>query len=319
MNFTIHYMFSILLFVITAQVTLRNRRNTLPMYNKFFKKIRKAMEQEQEDLDIFDDFEQEFYTHFNNKRGGISSSTIDLDVSSEINTIVNAYKYDEKLGTYAYGTEQNNQFIKILISGAKGTKSEDRGKQISTLALSEIVEQNQTANAIVYASKISDTDYIIDAKINEAEGESSINEKGQFIMCKSVGRRYIFDSLKTALARTKMYRLAIGSDYLKFEINLLIAGAAVKSESVVSKSSIKVMAYIISDADKKVRTNIGLFTSENKTDKKRSISQHFGFLRIDKSNSNHEQETASHALADEKSTAVSAYFIEFLNLLRKNK
>jgi len=310
-------MLNLTVVVFMIQLTLCGKNGSLSMYNDFFQKIRKTMEQEKEDIDVLNTFEQDFYTQFINNKLSISSSTIDLDVSSEINTIVNAYKYDEKLGTYAYGSEQDDKFVKILISGAKGAKSSSN--QISTLSLSERVKLNQTANAIVYASKISDTDYIIDAKVNEAEGKAGTNEKGQYIMCKSVGRRYIFDSLKSALAMTKMYRLAIGSDYVKFEINFLLAGAAVKTDNVVSKSTIKIMAYIITNDSKKVGTNLGLFTSENVTNDKKSVSTHFGFLRIEKKNSVQQQQTDSKAVADSKSTEVSAYFLDFLNSYNTSK
>lgn len=288
----------------------------LTTYNGFFDKIRATMEDDKDDKAVLTRFEQDFYMFYSNKKNTISSSSLDLDVSTEINTLVNAFKFDQKLGTYAYGTETNDQFIKILISGAKGTKSSAGSKQISTLALSEIVELNQTANAIAYAARIGTSDYIIDAKVDEAEGKPAVNDKGQYIVCKSVGKRYVLDSLKSSLAITKMYRLAIGSDYAKFEINLLIAGAAVKDDSVVSKSSIKVMAYIITSGDSKVKTNMGLFTSENKTNDQKSVSTHFGFLRVQKAKDLDTQKTESSVSADANGTNASAYFLDFLNSIK---
>lgn len=293
------------------------RTSSLRMYNRFFNRIRKEMENDRDEKDTLDAFEQEFYANFSSQKSNIVSSSLDMNISSEIGTVVNAFKFDEKMGTYAYGTESQDSIVKILISGAKGTKVSAGKKQISTLALSEIVESNQTANAIVYASKISDTEYIIDAKAEEAEGKSEINSKGQYVICKSVGRRYVFDSLKTAYAINKMFRLVIGSDYVKFSVNVLMAGASVRSTGVVSKSIIKIIDYIITADDKKARTNIGLFMSDNATDDKQSKSKHFGFLRIENSKSRQEQVNGGTAYVDAKNTDVNGYFLEFLTLTKK--
>lgn len=299
---------------ISAPATAQSAAPSLSMYNSFFSSIRAVMEDSDDDKKIFNDFEQQFYSVYSSQKSNINSSALDIDVLSEIDTVVNAYKADKVNGTFAYGTEENDKFVKILISGAKGTKT--TAKQLSTLSMSEIVEPNQTANAMAYAAKISDTDYIIDAKVDDADDYPSINEKGQYIVSKSLGNRYIIDSLKSSLAVNKMYRLALGKDYIKFEINLLMAGAAVKSDSVISKSSIKVMVYVMSTSDKKVRTNIGLFTSDNRTTAAASVSTHFGYLRIMSSNVNGAQTTGGTAASTDQGTSTTAYFLEFLNSIK---
>lgn len=290
---------------------------TLSMYNTFFTNIRAAMEDSEDDKTILNNFEQQFYSVYSTQKSNIHSSSLDIDVQSEISTVVNAYKYDKENSTYAYGTEQNNEFVKILISGAKGTKTVTTATQLTTLALAEIVELNQTADAIAYAARISDTDYIIDAKVDDADDHPQINEKGQYLVAKSQGKRYIIDSLKSSLAVNKMYRLALGSDYVKFEINLLMAGASVKPDSVISKSTIKVMSYVITNTDYKVRSNIGLFTSDNKTNKDMSVSTHFGYLRVQQVGLANNQTSGGSSMSTDTGTSTSAYFLDFLNTIKK--
>lgn len=306
-------MFKLMALMIFIGKIISTKTTALEMYNRFFENVRKRLAEEKGSAEVLMAFEQSFYSTFNDKLNSITSSTINIDVSSEISTIVNAYKYDETLGTYAYGSEKDNKFLKVLISGAKGSKSSGNTKQIATLALSEIVEMNQSANAIVYASKISDTQYVLDAKVNDAEGQAEINNKGQYIFCKSIGHRYIFDSLKTALAITKMFRLAIGSDYIKFDVSILMAGAGVRSAGVVSKSTIQVQSYVITKDDYQVKENSGYFISDNMTDDQKSVSNHFALIRIQKSKDAMMNSKASgSAVADSKNTQVSGFLLDFL-------
>lgn len=303
------------LFLITTTTPFnQNNNNDQPTglfnYNTKFDKIRQQLEDEGE-IKVLDQYEQLFYKKHNTVKDKIHSTIIDVSISEQINSVVSAYNYDKKKGSSTHGTKSNNKFCKIMISGARGkTKSPD-AEDISTLALSENVDKNNTAICIAYASRISEVDFVLDAKVDNKPVSITLNADHQLVISSSEGNKYMFSDIKTVVGSTKMYRLAIGKDYLKFEINLLVSGACIQGERVLSKSIIKVMTYLALDDGERCRKNVGLFTSENKTMDKKTHSTHFGFLSVDKLEVKSIQETGGKAKANKKGAKGSTNYDTF--------
>ena len=61
---------------------------------------------------------------------------------------------------------------------------------------------------------------------------------------------------------------------------------------------------------------MGLFTSENKTNDQKSVSTHFGFLRVQKAQDVKTSQTEANVSADANGTNASAYFLDFLNSIK---
>ncbi len=88
---------------------------------------------------------------------------------------------------------------------------------------------------------------------------------------------------KTTVGVTKIYRMYIGVDFIKFVVNLLISGAGVQQNYLLSKSSFNVINYLSfigHNGKAKMKRNLGYFESENKTSHLRSVSKHAGYMLI---------------------------------------
>ena len=308
---------SVMAIMLLQSVEARFRRkrssSTMYKYNRFFELVRRRLVSRSE-MDMLNYFEQYLYKNLCKTEDDIKSKEVNFKLTEDIDSIVNAYNFNKNLGTFSYGTKSNNNFIKIMISGAKGQAMTKDSDGISTLALSEIVERDSMAVSIAYASRISATDYVLDAKVDQKKIKMTTNNDGQVIISSSVGNKYMLKQYKTVIAVTKMYRLIIGVDYIKFEVNLLVAGASCKNDEVISKSIIKINTYLIAGESAKARQNLGLFTSENRTNAKKSLSTHFGLLKVNKKNYLDLKTSEGIAKANKKGTKVDAVYNQFKRL-----
>ena len=279
-------------------------------------------------------FEQDVYRNYSSHREYIQSTFSDLTAGDNLDALVNAYNYNEDLGTYSYGKKTNSNFIKICISGAKGkvetykTSNETnpahntkKVKEISTLALSEIVERHDSALVIVYAARLSEIDHILDVKAEDQNVKMLINEDGQMVISCAKAKKYVFRHLKTAIGVTRMFRMIVGKDYVKFEINVLVAGAAIKKDRVVSKSTIKVSSFTAKLNVDRISANVGLFTSENETNQLKSHSTHQGFLSVDKHDIKQTEKqvhiTGGKGTAEKAANHVDAFYDKYKSIVGK--
>ena len=307
---------TLLIILINTTNTYYRRRNPnfhnqdpqIQKYKLRFTALRISNQENHETIQILKKIEKTFFQNYPKYKHKITSKKLEMSLSQNISAYANAHKYDESLGAHTYGMKTGKDFTQILISGARGTKKTgyDNKNEISTLGLCEIIERYQTGISAAFASETYDGQYFIDAKVNEETDDCKINEDGQFEISQPVAKKYIIHSVKTAIGTTKIFRLLAGKDYLKLIVNFLVSGASVKDKSVLSKSSISVKVYLTSDgvvAGKtfvKVSKNLGYFSSENKTDHKRSISSHKGILMIQKDDGgNSNQKTRAIAEANE--------------------
>ena len=60
---------------------------------------------------------------------------------------------------------------------------------------------------------------------------------------------------KTAIALTKIYRVFVGKDYIRFVVNLLVSGASVKDDHLLSKSSLNIINYMSYYDGRKIHNN----------------------------------------------------------------
>ena len=288
----------------------------LKKYNLLFGQIRKKIKGE-ETLQILNTSEQTFYRNYAKQRRNIRSNKLDLIKIDRLSTFSNSYTLDKKKGALSYGTKDNKSFSKVMISGAKGNHKKNESGEISTLALSELVEKHQTCVSIAYASKLVDGSFILDAKVEDKEQKISINDDGQLIISKTVGRKYKLSKFKAIVGITTMYRVIIGLDYVKFEISMLISGASVRADKVKSKSIIKVDDIIACEGNNKIKYNLAVFSAKNITNSKKSLSNYMGFMSIDKENVRAIREAESTAEAADNGSKVSTFFSQFLH--RHNK
>jgi hypothetical protein len=304
----------------SVECRFRRRRVSpaLVKYNRYFEGVRRSLK-DVNDAAMLTRYEQFFYKNLTSKQGDIKSKKINFKLEEDIDALVNAYSFDKDLGTFSYGTKTNNAFIKVMICGARGSAKNKKSEGHSTLALSEIVELDSTAVAIAYGNKISDTDFVLDAKVDQKKISMSVNKSGQLIISSTVGNKYMLKHLKTVVGVTKMRRLVIGVDYIKFEVNLLVAGASIKKDNVISKSIIKISTYLVMEGKRRCRQNLGLFTSENKTNLKNSKSSHFGLLKVDKHNITDIKTSEGLAKANQKTTKVDAVYNEFKLLSERSR
>lgn len=302
------------------------RRNSkMHMYNKLADQIRRELT-DRNDIKMFNCFEQDFYKNYCSNKQHITSSHSHIKVADEIKALVSAYNIDKEKGTQSYGTKTNNNFVKICISGAKGkttkntTVSQGSGaKEMSSLALSEMVDRTSSALVIVFAEKLGDGDFVLDAKADDENKNMVVNEDGQLVISGAKGTRFLFRKLKTIVGVTKMYRLIIGKDYIRFEINLLTAGAAIKCDRVVSKSTVRVVNFIAKEKKERVGVNVGLFTSENETDEHKGKSVHLGFLSIDQEDVKDKQKSKGVAKVASDGAEVDVFYNKFKTIIDESR
>ena len=284
---------------------------TIDEFKLRFTALKIANFENQETMDILNTMEKIFFKNYHKYKHKITSNKLEMSLADNLSAYANAHKYDESLGAHTYGMKTGKDYTKILISGARGTKKSgyENKNEISTLGLCEIIERFQTGISAAFASETFDGQYFIDAKVNEETDDCKMNEEGQFEISHPTAKKYIIHSVKTAIGTTKIFRLLAGKDYLKLIVNLLVSGASVKDKAVLSKSSISVKVYLTNDeiaggTDKtfvNVSKNLGFFSSENKTNHERSISNHVGYLMIQKGKKgNSNQATRAHAIADKE-------------------
>lgn len=106
--------------------------------------------------------------------------------------------------------------------------------------MAEIIEKYRNGITAAYVSINSMEQFFIDASINEDSDGCNINDLGQWELSRSRAKKYLMYDKLTALGVTKFYRLLIGLDYIRLIKTDLTAGATVKGQKVVSKSSVKV-------------------------------------------------------------------------------
>ena len=266
-----------------------------------------------ETIAAINELEKIFVKNYKNYKPSITSKKSTMSLNDNLSAFAKAHKYDKSLGAHTYGVKIGENFTKVLISGAQGKKKKSYKKntksEISTLGLAEMIEMHQTGITAAFASQ-KGKDYFIDAKVNEESEKCLINSKGQLEISKSSGKKYLIHSSKSSLGVTKIFRMLFGRDYVKLIVSFLVSGATVKNNSVLSKSSITVKVYLTYDQKLfkgsvynkaiLVKKNLGYFSSENKTDYKRSCSKHLGYLMIQKPHGHSNQQIIGEANADEK-------------------
>ena len=302
---------------VESQYSRSRTSSTMSKYYGYFCKVRGRLIRSE--ASVLTKFEQFFYKNFGPDGKKIKSKKVNFKFDENLDTLVNADNSNEAIKSISFGTKTNNSFVKLMISGAKGKSKKNGSKDISTLALSEIVENESMGVAIAYASMISPTDFVLDAKVDQKKMKLTKNNKGQVIITACVGNKYTFKTIRTVVGVTKMYRLVIGVDYIKFEVSLLVAGASVKDDSVISKSIIKISTYLISGQSKAARHNLGIFTSENKTVPKKSLSTHFGLLKVNKKDVTEIQTTEGASVANKDKLQTDAVYNEFKRLSEKSR
>ncbi len=288
------------------------------IYKERFRALKNENEGNAETLEVLESMEKEFDKKFKFYANGIKSVKIEIGADDNISSYANAHNYDEDMGAHTYGMKTGQDVSKILISGARGSKKKvENETEINTLGITEIIEEYQTGISAAFASKTANGQYFIDAKVNKENEDFKINAKGQLEISYPIAKKYIIHSSKTALGTTKIYRLLVGLDYLQLIETFLMSGATVKDDCVLSKSSISVKIFLTCDKDEKnpkikVHKNLGFFSSENKTDYERSVSNHIGYLMIDKESLNDklkkEELTTAHASADKNGTSLDATY-----------
>lgn len=133
---------------------------------------------------------------------------------------------------------------RILVSGARGSitdKDKIKSMKMTSLGLSEIVEKYRNGITAAFVTKNSLEEIFIDAKVHSDSDNSNLNEINEWEISKSRGRKFLMHDKKTALGITKFFRILIGNDYIRLILSDLSAGASVKNNQVVSKSSIKIV------------------------------------------------------------------------------
>ena len=297
----------------TSMFSKMKAKNIENSFKKRINAIRIENWDNKETITAIDELEQIFLKNYKKFKPKITSKKSTMSLNDNLSAFAKAHKYDKSLGAHTYGVKTGKNFTKILISGARGKKKKSYKKgskaEISTLGLAEIIEMHQTGITAAFASQKESDEYFIDAKVNEESAKVLLNKKGQLEISKSLGKKYLIHSSKSALGVTKIFRMLFGTDYVKLIVSFLVSGASVKQNSVLSKSSVTVKVYLTYDQKLfqgsiynkaiLVKKNLGYFSSENKTNYKRSVSKHLGYLMIQKPHGNSKQSVYGEAQAEE--------------------
>ncbi len=245
----------------------------------------------------------------------ISALSIHLNLAEDISAAADAQLNHEGFSTRTFGTKNGQSYTQFLISGAKGKKSigsSDTVYEISSLALSEILEINQIGISASFASVTPKGQYFIDSKVNENSTDYKI-VRGQLEIMNSMAQKFLIHEQKSAIGLTKIYKLLIGKDYMRLVIKILISGAGVRGLKVLSKASIRINSFLAFDnpqdsSNPRLIKNLGFFTSENQTSQVKSVSKHYGYLLVQMDELFREQITKGKAAANDEKTKTNVNY-----------
>ncbi len=294
----------------------RYRYSRITKYNLAFNALRKVNYRNNETISTLDYLEARFHRVFHKYSHLITALSKNLNLASEISAQAKTFKLNKAMGAHTHGSTLGKR-KKILICGAKGkVRKVGVKKAISTFALSEIVENYQNGISAAFASVDHNGRYSIDAKINEEVDNSKMNSNGELEISRSLSRKYLVHRKKISVGKTKIFRLLIGKDYVRLIVNYMLSGAAVRGKKVFSKSSITIKNYLSSALQIgghrlpkiTVKHTIGIFSSENQTDQNKSISQHKGYLMVQKDDSLKVKNAGSYARVDKNGGNTDAYY-----------
>ena len=259
------------------------RNRSIRLYAQQFAQITDRLRADDEARSALRDLERSFFRKFSDKLSELDVGGTNKTVSDELSASAFASLTQDALSTGASGnTEGGLQDSKIVISGAKGKIQLSTGdaKRVLTLAVAETLEATAVGMVISYASLYPNGTHNLEVKVNDFYEASARDHTGHFVDARVRSKRFMFKRPKAAFGVSRIFILDLSDGFLKFTSYTLVAGSALKTQHILSKSIVRIQTY--KAASGRCILNDGLFLSENRCGfDGKCDSKHYGWLKVD--------------------------------------